>query len=925
MQNAAPTRERHFTQKACTPILQAPATENQRLIDKDYAEAVTKRGLNPEWILANCRTMEKGEASERLRIDAKYGGIWLEGANGYGQFRPRKEFKTPTSKKGLKYITAFGEQYDAMLPSNPHNPNYWDDLETLKTQCYIINGHPCLGLTEGMFTAISGSSNGFPTVAIAGVEMGLSSSKNDIQGKRYLVETLEMLARAGFGWVIGFDADAARKEGVVNAQRKLAHQLAKFGNPIYSITGKWEEGEGKGMDDYIRDNGFDKFEREILAKAETIEQWEKQFKDKDNSDRKITQGSMANDLIEKYRAMLAWNVAAKAWYQYQKKVPGVWSETPVESVNMLVIDELNARNADYSYNFVTGVVSLLKSHLRIEEWEVIPGKVCLQDCVIDIHTLETSEHQPGYRFLSRIPFKWADRKTGCEPIKEWLLSTCGDRADWVEVIRAAMNATITERGAELQRYMELVGIGGSGKGTILRLIQSLLGKENYAVTTLKHLEGGQFETATFFGKKAIFVTDAEKYEKEVVVLKALTGGDPIRREIKHIQMAGSFIFTGVAWVAANAAIQSSDYSNAMYRRRLPMQFDRYVAPSDRRDLTEEFKPYLPGLLAWVLTMPPEEVAEYVRNTSKKVPSLGGISIDILLETNPLAEWADCSLYYQSGLNVKVGNLKNNVQDCLYANYAEWAIDNGRKPLAVRTFTNTLLTLFKGQGMNVEKKVTNKGAHISNVGIVQPGHNFPLLFSRSEESEGKGEESVRDRVRDETLASYESEGSEVKKEVSLDIQTVTQCDDSLQKILTETPILSSPLTNPLPDSDTYLTPIPNGEVTYPSPSLTTSNSANVYDAQNNAQPIAGYETQKFREGLVVYPTTGKYQGKQCKISAIANGEIWAYPNTTQKGVKATAYHQGELSLTPPVKAEIEYEVCQQFSIWDSEEYLEPIDD
>ncbi|MBE9212962.1 hypothetical protein IQ247_09735 [Plectonema cf. radiosum LEGE 06105] len=74
-----------------------------RLTDKDYEEAVTKRGLCPEWVLVNCRSMETSEASERLRIDAKYGGIWLEGVNGFGQFRPRKAFKTSeANKKALK-------------------------------------------------------------------------------------------------------------------------------------------------------------------------------------------------------------------------------------------------------------------------------------------------------------------------------------------------------------------------------------------------------------------------------------------------------------------------------------------------------------------------------------------------------------------------------------------------------------------------------------------------------------------------------------------------------------------------------------------------------------------------------------------------------------------------------------------------------
>ncbi|NJM21120.1 MAG: hypothetical protein HC907_21595 [Richelia sp. SM1_7_0] len=89
-----------------------------------------------------------------------------------------------------------------------------------------------------------------------------------------------------------------------------------------------------------------------------------------------------------------------------------------------------------------------------------------------------------------------------------------------------------------------------------------------------------------------------------------------------------------------------------------------------------------------------------------------------------------------------------------------------------------------------------------------------------------------------------------------------------------------------------------------------------------------DVQPFREGQIVYPTTGKYQGKQCKVSAIANdGSIWAYPITTQLGVPASQYQPSELSLTQPVAASTveEYDYYQLSLGWDGEDYLEALDD
>jgi putative DNA primase/helicase len=75
----------------------------------------------------------------------------------------------------------------------------------------------------------------------------------------------------------------------------------------------------------------------------------------------------------------------------------------------------------------------------------------------------------------------------------------------------------------------------------------------------------------------------------------------------------------------------------------------------RRDLESEFEPFLPGVLYWVLLMPEAEVIEYLQNTDAKAPSLRGFQADILLETNPIALWADTALVISPGRKTFVGN------------------------------------------------------------------------------------------------------------------------------------------------------------------------------------------------------------------------------------------------------------------------------
>ncbi len=207
-------------------------TTRNPLNTRHYSECIEKRGLDAQWSIANCRSVTANEATQYLGYTSQSDGIWLSGCNNHCQFKPDKPWKSEGDKKAAKYRSSLGE-YDAMLPKHPTEPHYWDDIEALKREAYKVNGHPCLVVTEGFFKAIAGCANGIVTIALLGVEMGLTSGKADPQSKRYLVPTLERYARAGFGFIIGFDADCATNKAVIEAQRKLTYQLKLMNYPAY--------------------------------------------------------------------------------------------------------------------------------------------------------------------------------------------------------------------------------------------------------------------------------------------------------------------------------------------------------------------------------------------------------------------------------------------------------------------------------------------------------------------------------------------------------------------------------------------------------------------------------------------------------------------------------------------------------------------
>lgn len=98
------------------------------------------------------------------------------------------------------------------------------------------------------------------------------------------------------------------------------------------------------------------------------------------------------------------------------------------------------------------------------------------------------------------------------------------------------------------------------------------------------------------------------------------------------------------------------------------------------------------------------------------------------------------------------------------------------------------------------------------------------------------------------------------------------------------------------------------------------------------PITEIESSvKIREGSTVYPTTGKFQGKECRVSGTRGEEIWVYPVTNQKGVAAKPYAISELSFEAPKPAptnedgKSKYEQANLFGFGDCDSYKLTEDD
>lgn len=624
------------------------------------------------------------------------------------QFKPDEPHPFP-GKEPARYLTA-KSHYDAILLDAP-GLDWYKIAEDLSIPLHI---------TEGGKKAGALLTHGYVAIALCGVDMW------HVKGnKQELVANLELIQWQGRSVVITLDADSYTNKNVRRNIKELSAELERRGALV--TVAYWGLELGKGIDDVLVNHGKEMISAIMdnkLPLADWLKGLENQFNNNPETEpQKLNQKLPPQDEIawkvaEKYRDQMAWNSSIQSWFKYSPD-SGMWEELTSESVRRLVSTHLQSLPSGHNFtaNYVSGVMMQLKAYLEVTSWDEQSGLIPLQDGVLDIVTQKLLPHAPGYRFLWQLPYKWADRTLGCQPIQAWLMEATKGDCQVVQVLRAYLKAVVTGR-TDLQRYLELIGAGGTGKGTYSRLAMALIGKCNTAVTTLEQLEKNRFETAAIHGKRLLLITDSERYGGEVSTLKAITGGDPVRYEKKNVQQTKPFMPTCMVIVSANEPIQSSDYTSGLERRRLTIPFTHQVEKKKRRDLDVEFKPYLAGLLEWVLTMPDEQVAEFVRNTSESVFALKNWKVDTLLDTNPLADWFDSCLALVVGEKTYVGDSRGRTDLYLYASYCDYMAGSGNKAVSGKRFSNLLQDLAVNQlGFKTVKKARDRnGSYFPNLAI-----------------------------------------------------------------------------------------------------------------------------------------------------------------------------------------------------------------
>jgi putative DNA primase/helicase len=305
--------------------------------------------------------------------------------------------------------------------------------------------------------------------------------------------------------------------------------------------------------------------------------------------------------------------------------------------------------------------------------------ISCQNGLLDLSTRTLNNHTPAFFDVVSVPFDY--QQDAAEPITwiEFLASVWPDEPDSIALLQEYVGYVLSGR-TDMQKMLLLIGPTRSGKGTIARMLNELVGRGHVAGPTLASL-GTNFGLSPLLGKPLAVISDARlgNTPSHTVVerLLSITGEDLITVDRKFRDPWSGKLPTRFV-ILSNELPRFKDSSGAIANRLLILQMTNSYLGREDRTLDDRLRTELPGILSWAL-----EGLDRLTNRGKfTVPGSSEDAANLMMDlASPISAFVRECCVREPRAEV--------YRDDLYHAWQQWAEDNGHIAGAKSTFGRDL--------------------------------------------------------------------------------------------------------------------------------------------------------------------------------------------------------------------------------------------
>lgn len=263
-----------------------------------------------------------------------------------------------------------------------------------------------------------------------------------------------------------------------------------------------------------------------------------------------------------------------------------------------------------------------------------------------------------------------------------------DDCESVQALAEMFGYLLTDDVSQQKMFM-LIGPPRSGKGTILRVLESMVGYHNRVSPSMSSL-GTQFGLQPLIGKRVAMISDARlsgKADQQPIVecLLTISGEDSMTVQRKHIGPWEGKLPTRFV-LASNEIPAFSDASSALASRFILFKFTQSFLGREDHGLTSRLLKELPGIVLWALAGL-DRLKQ--RGYLLQPQSSNDIAQDLLEQTSPVRTFVS--------ERCVIGGQEYTVdKDDLFKEWKLWCIEQGRDfPGTKISFGRQLSAAFAG--------------------------------------------------------------------------------------------------------------------------------------------------------------------------------------------------------------------------------------
>ncbi|MCW9698154.1 DNA primase family protein [Avibacterium sp. 20-129] len=322
--------------------------------------------------------------------------------------------------------------------------------------------------------------------------------------------------------------------------------------------------------------------------------------------------------------------------------------------------------------------------------------IAFNNGIINRKTGDFLPHNKDYFLRAAIDLDYSLEKHSTPNFNKWLDWTSQNNPVRRKTLLAALYM-ILSNCYQWQLFLEVTGVGGSGKSVFNKIALFLVGEHNAASVYLKDLEKPSARTK-LLDKIFIYAPDQGKIATDGAVIKGLTGEDKLGFEPKYKEGFDDYI-RAVFLITGNEPIIFTEHNGGISRRRVLFHFADKVPENMKDDnLTDKIKQEIPNIITLLIDTfkhNPQEAKELLiaQRDSKE-------ALQIKMENDHLVHFASFfeMRNKKGGLRPGISLSNKNPFLALYSTYLEYCRMMGiDRPIKRRGFMNIFLEALRTNG------------------------------------------------------------------------------------------------------------------------------------------------------------------------------------------------------------------------------------